>query len=355
MTTAMDTVPSDVAGYVEAVASHLASRPWLRESERDELLDDLAHHLAEVAAEDDTPLVERLGPPESYAEELLAAAGVGEPAPVRRAWRWRARLATAFDSDRRRAAWAFGRELEPAWWVVRGYLVASLLGAVTASGGPGLDYPGFPIPSVLDNPAVGLATLVAAVVVSVRWGRGRRPERPWVRRGSAFVLAVYGLSLLARVGDDRLDVRWAEAPQAAAAQRCLVNGAGQPIENLYPYDAEGRLLERVLLFDQTGRPLDNLCPPEYDEQGRPVFTEYGRDENGAPVINVFPRRQTVGPVVGSYGGEQPALTTATTVLRPPPAVIVPRLTSTTTTPPATTTTPLPPPAGDPLGVPTAPP
>ena len=56
------------------------------------LLDELEEHLAEVAAESDVPLAERLGPPESYAAELLAAYASGG-APVRSRPARRRRLA----------------------------------------------------------------------------------------------------------------------------------------------------------------------------------------------------------------------------------------------------------------------
>jgi len=58
------------------------------------LLDDLEEHLAEVAAESDVPLAERLGPPESYAAELLAAYASGG-APVRSRPARRRRLGVA--------------------------------------------------------------------------------------------------------------------------------------------------------------------------------------------------------------------------------------------------------------------
>lgn len=59
--------------YLKEVAPHLVEMP---EEERTELLDDLAQHLREIAAEEGPPLRERLGPPETYAAELLASAGV---------------------------------------------------------------------------------------------------------------------------------------------------------------------------------------------------------------------------------------------------------------------------------------
>jgi len=78
----------DVRDYAAQVSAALAR---LDPEARARLLDDLEEHLDEVAAESDVPLEERLGPPESYAAELLAAyrAGAVEPA---RAWRRSPRL-----------------------------------------------------------------------------------------------------------------------------------------------------------------------------------------------------------------------------------------------------------------------
>jgi hypothetical protein len=68
-----DTATLDAERYLKDVAPHLAALPV---DERADLLDDLAQHLREIAAEEGPPLGERLGPPEAYAAELLASAGV---------------------------------------------------------------------------------------------------------------------------------------------------------------------------------------------------------------------------------------------------------------------------------------
>ena len=62
---------SDADRYLKEVAPHLAALP---PDERADLLEDLALHLQEVAAEPGPPLEERLGPPAAYAAELLATA-----------------------------------------------------------------------------------------------------------------------------------------------------------------------------------------------------------------------------------------------------------------------------------------
>jgi hypothetical protein len=62
----------DVASYGAAVRDALAD---LAAGEREDLLEDLEDHLAEVAAESGAPLRDRLGTPEQYAAELRAAYG----------------------------------------------------------------------------------------------------------------------------------------------------------------------------------------------------------------------------------------------------------------------------------------
>lgn len=336
--------PAEVARYVDDVAAHLASLAWLSEADRAELLDDLAQHLTEVVAEESSPLAERLGPSTAYAEELVAAAGLEPPAAPAAQLLTAAGLRTALAAgwDRLQRTVEEVGDLRPAWWILRGYLAASLLGVVTGSGHTS-GHPGFPIPAVLGSRVVGVLAVVAAVKLSLRWGRQGRPARRWVSRAVGAGFGVYAMVLLASLGTGRGDLQWVESTTPIGHPSCLVNGDGQVIENLYPYDAQGRLLGEVLLYDQTGRPLDNLCPRDYDDQGRTIVTEYGQDANGAPVINLFPRRQTrsASPPMEAQPDPFGAPTTSPSP-RPvnPPAVVVPRLATTTTTaaPPATTST-----------------
>jgi hypothetical protein len=69
----------DVTRYAAAVSAALID---LAPAERAHLLDGVASHLAEVAAESGMPLREWLGPPEVYAAELRGAYGV----PSRATW-----------------------------------------------------------------------------------------------------------------------------------------------------------------------------------------------------------------------------------------------------------------------------
>lgn len=321
MSTTTDTATLDAERYLKDVAPHLAALPA---DERADLLDDLAQHLREIAAEEGPPLAERLGPPEAYAAELLASAGVvpdGRPsAPLL------ARASRMIEHGRQ--SWA-GQELvrlspalRPAWWVIRAYLAVSLLAGVQGGGDGAV-----PIPELAGSQLIGLLAILAAIPLSVRLGeRSLRRGGRLLLAGAHVVLAIYGLSLLDDAGSTPIRYVDAYGPPTYADRGCLAAASGQPITNLYAYDTDGRLLDPVLLFDQDGQPVDNLCP-EADTRGRQLFTEYRQDVNGAPVINAFPRRQTasVQPGRPSFPGQPEA-----TVPVRPPAVVVPRLSPTTT-------------------------
>lgn len=339
MTTTTSAAALDADRYLKEVAPHLEALP---EEERAELLEDLAQHLREIAAEEGAPLRERLGPPEDYAAELLASAGVTPQGRARP--RLVNRGVASFERLKRSMV---GEELvrlapvlAPAWWIGRAYLAVLLLGAVDRGGFSG----GIPVPHLAGSPALGLLGVALAIPVSVRLGQRRLPRagRLAVVAGNV-VLALFALSLLGTGSSSAADVGvyYRDSPTERFGG-CLTNGDGERITNLYAYDAEGRLLDPVLLYDQAGRPIDNLCP-EHDDRGRRLSTEYRRDLNGAPVINAFPRRQSAfvqrGPSMSRPGFTDPDPTVPVT----PPAVVIPRLATTTTI--ATTTTVAPAPAG----------
>jgi len=331
-----DTATLDAERYLKEVAPHLAALPA---EERTDLLEDLAQHLREIAAEPGPPLNERLGPPEVYAAELLASAGViteGRASPP-----LLSRASTVIEAVR--ASWV-GKEaartwpfLRPTWWVLRAWLAVSLLSAGE----------GFPVPMLGGYPLLGFVAVLAAVPLSVRLGQQSLPRsgRLAVLAGNV-VLVIYALSL---TGLGSSDVGYIDSSGFGVTRPdpgCLATASGEHITNLYAYDADGRLLDPVLLYNQNGQPIDNLCP-EFDERGRPLTTDYRQDVNGAPVINAFPRRQSavVPParVLPSDSGLQPP-PGATVPVKPPP-VVVPRLTpapSTTVTSTTVTTTAAPP-------------
>ena len=339
---------SDADRYLKELTPHLAALP---PEERAELLEDLALHLQEVAAEPGPPLEERLGPPAAYAAELLASAGFASATAGAAAGPAAARspLASAVAVAARVRRSAFGREvarawpsLRPAWWVARAWVAVYLLVDLERDGGR---FHGFPFPELFGNPFVGFLALAVAIPASIRLGQ--KDLAGWKRAAVVagnVVLVFYALSLAGDVGPR--EVRYVDSGGEGRPffpDSCLRNGDGSVITNLYAHDADGRLLDPVLLYDQFGRPIDNLCP-EYDGQGRRLVTEYRRDANGAPVINAFPRRQgTAEPFGEKWSPALPGRPDATVPVTPP-AVVAPRLSPPTTaltptTTPTTTTVP----------------
>jgi hypothetical protein len=338
-TTGAATAETPAERYLGEVGRHLTG---LSDDERDELLDDLAAHLHEVAADDPRPLHETLGPPDRFAAELLASAGLegrtsaGAAAPTRFA-RLRARGRRLHDHRWTQATLDFLPELRPAWWVLRGYLVVLGLAAMFADGQADLDF--FPVPS-LGSPVVGLAVVVGAIVLSVRLGRSAGASRRGVRLadGAAVVLGLVALVHLHAGLDGGLTV---EDPAYAVGDPELegvpvyeyIPGGGlvspvdgQPVTNIYAYDRDGRLIPEVLLYDQNGHPLD-LGEGLYDPTtGLELTTDYPVDGNGAQVRNAYPLDQRTVEWDERGGPREQGV--------PPPAVVVPPPPSTTTTAPA---------------------
>lgn len=327
----------EAASYLAAVEAGLAG---VAPAERAELLDDLSGHLAELSAEGPVSLHDVLGPPAEYAAELLASLGIvaGAGEPVSRGARLRSVFEGSAPVQAARRVWDSwgGREatsvaaaLRPAWWILRAYVAVYLLAGLL----PHRNFPDFPFPALLHSAVLGFLAVLAAIPISVRLGRRAR------RRGALknlmvlgnIALLIYGGVLLHFIADRRpVDVRSYSPYQSATAQpeqgqNCLTNGAGQLITNLYPYTMDGKLTQ-ILLFDQTGQPINNLCPFS-DSQGRQLNTQYAKDANGAAVYNVFPREQTVAipePASQAPFGEAPGPLTSPSPV-PPPAIVIPQL------------------------------
>ena len=176
----------EITAYVEGVRTALAGLP---EATRDELLEDLPEHLAEVRAEGTGTLTERLGSPEAYASELLATAGfVGgfpdPPAarftPLREARdkglqvlnRADARVGPVIGYPK---ASDFLILLRPAWWVARGYLAAMALAYLfdDHNGRMGL------LPRVGGSGFVALVLLSGGVILSILLGRRGARLKPF--------------------------------------------------------------------------------------------------------------------------------------------------------------------------------
>jgi hypothetical protein len=246
----------EINAYVEAVRAALAGLP---ETTRNELLEDLPEHLAEVAADGIGTLTDRLGPPSVYAAELLASAGfVGgfpDPPPsvdryaeLREITLHRLRVVDAqvgplFGYAR---ASEFLTLLRPAWWVLRGYLAAMVIAWL-------LDDSGQPIgllPRIGGSEVVALLLLSASVLASIWLGRRSLRLATWPRyalwAGSAVLVLVAMGGFLSADSSTRgsyfSDVNYESNPYGH-------------VQDVFVYDDQGRLIEGARLFDQDGQPI----------------------------------------------------------------------------------------------------
>ncbi|MEU1808683.1 HAAS signaling domain-containing protein [Micromonospora aurantiaca (nom. illeg.)] len=261
----MTVTGQEITDYVDRVRAALADLP---PEMRDELTEDLPEHLAEVAAEGDGALVDRLGTPEAYAAELRAAAGAQprrRPARFHRLAEARAQAATQLRLLDRQLGPVLGHEtvsdflrpLRPAWWLMRGWL-AALLVAWMVDGRSGL------VPRLDGNSSSGLLLLMGAIVVSMWWGRRSAGITGWRRQLhqiATAALLLFSFAVLAQV-DERADT-----DVYSGYEQTSVDHRYDRIEDVFVYDQQGRLIRDAQLFDQNGVPIRLGWPNCLDSSG----------------------------------------------------------------------------------------
>jgi hypothetical protein len=276
----------DVEAYLAAVREQLAD---LGAEERDELLADVEASILESAEESDAPIAARLGPPEDFAAELRAAAGLGGGHVAARRPTLpplRERLLETWRSPRVAAAGRILRELAPIWWVARAYVVVAIVTWLIDD-----DRNISPYEVVtLGGPDVGLGALVVAVVASVALGVWQRRRHGMGRAATPILVANLALAALAVPLYAELHdwLKNRPAPVVFVEEPVVPAGLthdGAPVLNVYPYSRDGRLLLDVLLFDQSGAPL-SVRPEDSTDAERRVL----RTRRGADVFNSFPIR-----------------------------------------------------------------
>jgi hypothetical protein len=297
-----DTVPQDVKAYLSAVRARLDDLPA---EERDDLLADVEPSILDSAEESDAPVALRLGPPESFADELRAAAGLppradtADDAPGR-GLRERLAAADAFFATSPATRWL--RELAPLWWVLRGVVAVGLLEILNGQTVVGGD-DGYAL--------VVVAAAALAVILSVAVGL-RRP-----RRNVALVLVNVVLALAAA------PVMWnlISGGHAAAFDDDVVTAAptgaappgfvydGEPVRNIYAFDRDGRLLQDVRLFMQDGRPME-IRAGRADPNRRQVRTRAGKLAFNAFPIRYFEpgTKRVANPAAGAPARPRPLTT-----------------------------------------------
>ncbi|MFI6736655.1 hypothetical protein ACIBI9_27330 [Nonomuraea sp. NPDC050451] len=283
--------------YAQAVRDALADHP-----ERGELLEDLDDHLAEIAAESELPLEDRLGPPEVYAEELAAAYG-DRPESGRkrridpRGWALGAHT-RLMDQGAYRSFVGFLPELRPGWWVLRGYLLAMLLLAMTGEGGL--------VPS---NPA-GWALAAAGVWISVWIGRRHRGRLAAGLMGALNLVAALtlfaGMVEAASYGSEGARVTMADQPSVWVDPA----SSNYDVYNIKPYAKDGTPLSDVYLYDQDGKPLTT----------NPEDFGYTVDRScGEPILNRYPLPLVKDGLPDPQTAPEPRPTCPTATPTPKPA------------------------------------
>ena len=260
-------VDAAVADYLATVGHNLTGIPA---AERQDILEEVAEHLADVAAElgpdaDGAALVARLGSAKAYAAELRAAAGYDAP-PRARLTRVADQAVRSYTASARAKVegWpggtetlAFLRRLRPAWWVLRAWVLAQWL-SLGASGDPtGL------IPRVWrDNSFLGFIFFVVLAVASVRIGQrserlGRRA--PWQRlvliANVAIVLMCFPVAGHVGRGDSVYYGAPANAPSAPGVIVADSNGNATDATNLFAFGPDGHPIDHVRIYDQDGHPV----------------------------------------------------------------------------------------------------
>jgi hypothetical protein len=282
---------STVAPEIVAFASEVrAALSDLSREEVDDLTDGLEADLAEAYAED---LRRELPDPVAYATELRGAAGMPRRETKRRGaltelgagWE-RARERLAAEADRNptvAGALAFAVSLRPAWWLVRAWVATWLLASV------------FGLQDGLWFSGIFWIVMPVLGVASVQWGRGRWdfPSRRELVVVGNVIAAVALLPVLAAASSSASNEGFNQGYEAAVSETSAdeITGltlSGDPVTNVYAYDAAGQPLTRVQLFDQDGRPLDPFGTRPGD--GRPCADE---DDAGVDCTSLFVPAQLV--------------------------------------------------------------
>jgi hypothetical protein len=288
-----DTAQDEITGYVAQVRLALGGVPG---TTREELLDDLPEHLAEVLAEGNGSLVERLGSPSAYAAELLAAAGLGAEPPARRdqvtelqEWAVKAR--------RRSAVWLGAADvrvgpilgyakasdflvlLRPAWWVLRGYLVAMVVAQILDSGSEPIGL----LPRIGGSDLVALILAAAGIVGSIWFGRRGTPVTFWPRYAyysGTLVLIILALAGFAGADDDARTRPYVDATYSG--------GSGYDnVRDVFVFDGQGRPVEDAQLYDQNGSPIQLGSQYCNDEENGESWTSWHRGYPRCPESNPF--------------------------------------------------------------------
>lgn len=271
--------------YLEQVAAGLADLP---EEEREEVVQDLSAHLAELSDDD---VVTVLGTPSEFVAEFRISAGLDQRGSIpgllvgarRTLEAWGTRLSSLSNWPRWRPAWIWGR----------GWLIISVYAVVSED----VVFWHFPIPAVEGSSIYGLFLVAAATWLSVWIERRPRSRRRDLASATYSMLGVWAL-VVGTVGGSALGAPavFEQIDERLYSDHPVVSHDGNPVENIYAFDRQGDPVE-VMLFDQLGRPLLVMPPWVYDQaEMSPTgeaeyyngFVTFPRDEFGRIIPNLYP-------------------------------------------------------------------
>lgn len=332
--TSIDTeIGTEVRSFLDVVRAQLAD---LDPDEQREMTDGLEADLSDLVAERGT---EALGDPLAYARELRQAAGLPPVMAVAPTGRRPAgeRVTAVLDGAHARwdravsglpgKPWELAVALRPAWWILRAWVALQAADLIWGSAGwQGVSL----VPSLR---GLGLPLLVVAVLLSVQLGRGHG----WPTAGSGAVgrcvLLILNLAALVMLPPALGSLQSESSSYAIAYDDGSRDGsatAGQAkagvyldgvwVSQIYPYDAQGRPLVGVQLFNQVGEPLSVVTQPEYAVDPRtgiessqprvyypwtdgvhqltnvfPIPSRVQEAEAPSPTAFTEPRRPAIGP------------------------------------------------------------
>lgn len=227
--------------------------------------------------------------------------------------------------------------LRPAWWIARAWIAVELVGMFFSA-------QWFPLPTFTGAPLVFALAVVISVWLGRRASSHRQTSGEHVLVLLGNVVAVLGLAavigtLASRgvLGNDD-EVYREDASFLGAVPTGAFHEDGTQITNLYPYGADGRLLENVRLYDQDGRPFTSV---KYD--GCMFDSMMGEPKLAAP-LNVYPRPSS------SYGGALRGECTDLGIV-PPFGATLPGTSSDATPTPSASVSPQPSPTSTPTAAP----
>lgn len=339
----LDAPAGDVAAYAVDVRRALTG---LTPEQVEDLTDDLEQALADAMADDHRSgagvgLVGLFGTPSEYAAELRAAAGLEERSGAHRrsTKAFRSAIGDAVNGvlePLQAQPWwpslaGFFRALAPIWWVLRGWLLFMVAAAFLA---------GYGDRGQLPRSLFGWAVLLTLVVLSVQWGRGRWRRRRAVRVVAGCLTAVSLVYLIPMLQE--LERSLSVDPSISVYQPVAISDgiyvAGEPVSNLFVYDADGAPVVGAQVFDGQGRPVTTSTDASgywYDERdGSTSQLVPATAADGGQRWNVFPLRgqqpsdidpDVLGPVVDPTW----PFAQATAVLTPRPAATDDTATSST--------------------------